>query len=157
MAQDDKKRTRVTFLHLDLGIGGAERLVVDSAVQLQKLGYNVRVLTSHHDMNHCFVETRETASKGGLHDVISVHGDWLPRYINISMFSRKENCRRFTALCGIIRMMYLSIVMIVKTLLSTEDFDHHVVFLDGLSASILLFNAFGFPVLFYCHFPDRYK
>lgn len=38
--------------------GGAERLVVDAAVGLQKLGHKIDIYTSHHDKNHCFEETR---------------------------------------------------------------------------------------------------
>lgn len=40
---------RVCFVHPDLGIGGAERLVVDAAVALQSKGHNVSMVTSHHD------------------------------------------------------------------------------------------------------------
>jgi hypothetical protein len=39
--------------------GGAERLVVDAAVGLQKLGHTVEIYTSHHDPAHCFDETRD--------------------------------------------------------------------------------------------------
>lgn len=49
---------RVTFIHLDLGIGGAERLVVDAALALKQSGHNVEFITSHHDKSHCFSETR---------------------------------------------------------------------------------------------------
>ena len=49
---------RISFIHPDLGIGGAERLVVDAAMGLKKLGYQVDVFTSHHDVNHCFEETK---------------------------------------------------------------------------------------------------
>ena len=34
---------RIAFLHPDLGIGGAERLVVDAAVALQQQGHDVTV------------------------------------------------------------------------------------------------------------------
>lgn len=44
-------------------LGGAERLVVDAAVGLQKLGHTVEMFTSHHDPDHCFDETRD----GGWH------------------------------------------------------------------------------------------
>lgn len=33
---------RVTFLHPDLGIGGAERLIVDAALALQRKGHQIR-------------------------------------------------------------------------------------------------------------------
>jgi len=39
--------------------GGAERLVVDAALGLQKLGHSVDIYTSHHDPSHCFEETRD--------------------------------------------------------------------------------------------------
>ncbi|EFX06253.1 alpha-mannosyltransferase [Grosmannia clavigera kw1407] len=53
----EKPRT-VVFLHPDLGIGGAERLVVDAAVGLQKRGHRVVIFTSHCDPAHCFDEVR---------------------------------------------------------------------------------------------------
>lgn len=49
----------VVFVHPDLGIGGAERLVVDAAVGLQSLGHKVTILTSYRDKNHCFEEARD--------------------------------------------------------------------------------------------------
>lgn len=39
----------VAFCHLDLGLGGAERFIVDSALELQGLGHKVHVYTSHFD------------------------------------------------------------------------------------------------------------
>jgi alpha-1,3/alpha-1,6-mannosyltransferase len=66
-----KSKFKVSFLHLDLGIGGAERLVVDSAFQLKKMGYEVKILTSHHDNKHSFMETNITG-KEGLKDNIEV-------------------------------------------------------------------------------------
>lgn len=50
---------RVVFLHPDLGIGGAERLVIDAAVGLQKNGHKVTIYTSHCDPSHCFDEARD--------------------------------------------------------------------------------------------------
>ena len=49
---------RVTILHLDLGIGGAEQLIVNMATVMKELGHEVLLLTSHHDKNHCFEETK---------------------------------------------------------------------------------------------------
>lgn len=54
-----RQRRRVIFVHPDLGIGGAERLVIDAAVGLQSMGHNVTVLTSYRDPNHCFEEARD--------------------------------------------------------------------------------------------------
>jgi len=55
----EKKAKTVVFLHPDLGIGGAERLVVDAAVGLQKRGHRVVIYTSHCDPAHCFEEARD--------------------------------------------------------------------------------------------------
>jgi alpha-1,3/alpha-1,6-mannosyltransferase len=49
---------RILFIHPDLGIGGAERLVVDAAVGLQDRGHEVTIYTSHCDPRHCFDEAR---------------------------------------------------------------------------------------------------
>lgn len=51
---------RVTILHLDLGIGGAEQLIVNVATVIKELGHEVTILTSHHDPSHCFEETKPT-------------------------------------------------------------------------------------------------
>jgi hypothetical protein len=37
-----EKKLKILILHLDLGIGGAERLIVDTALALQDLGHEVR-------------------------------------------------------------------------------------------------------------------
>jgi len=91
-----------------------------------------------------------------------VYGDWLPRYIDVGFITRfirrggPASDRRFTAICGIVRMLYISLVFALKSLLSLDGVGKgHIVFLDGLSASIPLINAIGLPVLFYCHFPDK--
>ena len=49
---------RILFIHPDLGIGGAERLVIDAAVGLQERGHVVTIYTSHCDRRHCFDEAR---------------------------------------------------------------------------------------------------
>ena len=58
---DDKAITprKIVFVHPDLGIGGAERLVIDAVVGLQSLGHKVTILTSHRDKNHCFEPARD--------------------------------------------------------------------------------------------------
>lgn len=53
------ERQRIVFFHPDLGIGGAERLIIDAAVGLQELGHTVRIYTSHCDPDHCFEEARD--------------------------------------------------------------------------------------------------
>lgn len=40
-----------------LCIGGAERLIVDAAVELASHGHAVHIFTAHHDRTRCFEET----------------------------------------------------------------------------------------------------
>lgn len=129
---------RVLFIHPDLGIGGAERLVVDAALALQKSGHSVQFLTNHHDPSHCFEETRDGTLK------VETVGDWLPR----SIFNK------FTAFCAYVRMLYATLYA-TFVLSRQENFD--VIFVDSISIGIpLLKFAAGSPkIIFYCHFPDQ--
>lgn len=56
---DRTKSKTIVFFHPDLGIGGAERLVIDAAVGLQNRGYRIVIFTSHCDKGHCFEEARD--------------------------------------------------------------------------------------------------
>ncbi|KAI9274578.1 alpha-1,3/1,6-mannosyltransferase ALG2 [Phascolomyces articulosus] len=130
-----EKRLKVAFIHPDLGIGGAERLVVDAAVGLQSKGHDVIFYTSHHDPNHCFEETRDGTLK------VNVRGDWLPR----TVFGR------FYILCAILRQIVLAFSLIYQ-----DDEKYDVLFIDQLSACIPLFKSLSSArVLFYCHHPDK--
>jgi hypothetical protein len=45
-AGQEQKSDAVAFVHIDLGVGGAERFIIDSAVQVQELGHPVTIFTS---------------------------------------------------------------------------------------------------------------
>lgn len=49
---------KIIVLHLDLGIGGAEQLIVSVSKVVQELGHDVTLMTTHHDINHAFEETK---------------------------------------------------------------------------------------------------
>ena len=66
-------KKKIVFLHPDLGIGGAERLVVDAALALKSHGHSVHFVTNHHDPKHCFEETINGQFN------VTVIADWLPR------------------------------------------------------------------------------
>jgi hypothetical protein len=51
-------KLNILILHLDLGIGGAEQLMITIARCLQETDHNIEILTTHHDKNHCFDETK---------------------------------------------------------------------------------------------------
>lgn len=129
---------RILFVHPDLGIGGAERLVVDAAIALQNKGHSVSFLTNHHNPNHCFDETINGTLK------VETVGDWLPR----SVFGK---CSAF---CAYFRMVYAALYT-VFFLSKAHKID--VIFCDQISLGIPIFRlASNQPkVLFYCHFPDQ--
>jgi alpha-1,3/alpha-1,6-mannosyltransferase len=129
-----RRRRRVVFVHPDLGVGGAERLVVDAAVGLQSSGYEVSVFTSRHDSTRCFSETSD-----GTLDV-RVYGDFLPRHLF-------GTCH---LLCAWLRHLWLCFALIVVG----GKFDAAVV--DQISLGVPLLQLVRRrPVLFYCHFPDK--
>jgi alpha-1,3/alpha-1,6-mannosyltransferase len=68
MSEGEKKKT-ILFFHPDLGIGGAERLIIDAAVGLQNRGHKVAIFTSHCDPKHCFDEARD-----GMAQLSTTHG-----------------------------------------------------------------------------------
>jgi alpha-1,3/alpha-1,6-mannosyltransferase len=124
---------QVAFVHPDLGIGGAERLVVDAAVGLVGKGVKVVMYTSHHDPSHSFAETND-----GTLDV-RVYGDFLPRSI----------LGRGHILCATLRGIYLSLAMLV----GGGGWD--VIIVDQLSVPVPILMVSGAKIIFYCHFPDQ--
>ncbi|KAF5979367.1 alpha-1 3 alpha-1 6-mannosyltransferase [Fusarium coicis] len=139
MASDAKDKDSIVFFHPDLGIGGAERLVVDAAVGLQERGHRVVIFTNHCDPKHCFDECRD-----GTLDV-RVRGHWL---IPMSILSR------LTILCAILRHVHLLIHIALSGELQALRPLAFIV--DQLSAGLPLMRyiAPASPILFYCHFPD---
>jgi len=81
----------IAILHPDLGIGGAEQLIINIALALQENGAIVRMYTPRYDPNRCFEDSK-------LLDV-EVRGSIFPRSIFGKCF----------ALCAYIRMMLCAI------------------------------------------------
>ncbi|XP_070492255.1 alpha-1,3/1,6-mannosyltransferase ALG2 [Chironomus tepperi] len=129
---------RVLFLHPDLGIGGAERLVIDAALALKNCGHTVSFLTNHHDKSHCFEETRNGTLE------VKVVGDWIPRNI----------FGKFYAFCAYFRMVYAAFYVV---LFQSKEEKIDLIFCDIISLGIpILKYAKNNPkILFYCHFPDQ--
>ncbi|RPA91011.1 UDP-Glycosyltransferase/glycogen phosphorylase [Choiromyces venosus 120613-1] len=130
-------KKRILFIHPDLGIGGAERLVVDAAVGLQERGHSVTIYTSHCDKRHCFDEARD-----GTLDVRVAGNSIIPPNL----------LGRFSILCAILRQVHLSLTLLLTNEISKYDY----IFIDQLSAAIPLLRFFSpkTKILFYCHFPD---
>lgn len=129
---------RVLFLHPDLGIGGAERLVIDAALALKNCGHTVSFLTNHHDKSHCFEETRNGTLE------VKVVGDWIPRNI----------FGKFYAFCAYFRMVYAAFYVV---LFQSKEEKIDLIFCDLISLGIplLKYAKHNPKILFYCHFPDQ--
>lgn len=127
-------KSNIVFLHPDLGIGGAERLVVDAALALKQKGHNVHFVTTHHDTTHCFIETKDGTLP------VTVVGDWIPRTF----------LGRFYALFMYLRMVYAALYVILFSELNPD-----IVFCDLVSACVPVLKLFKKRTLFYCHFPDQ--
>ena len=129
---------KIAFIHPDLGIGGAERLVVDAAVGLKQRGFKITIYTSHCDKSHAF----EEVSNGDLY--VKVYGDFLPTNF----------LKKFQILFAIIRQFFL----VMKLILTKEVKEYDYFIVDQLSFCIPFLSIFGRPdsrILFYCHFPDQ--
>ncbi|EFA03871.1 Alpha-1,3/1,6-mannosyltransferase ALG2-like Protein [Tribolium castaneum] len=128
-------KRKVAFIHPDLGIGGAERLVLDVASALSKQGNEIILLTNHFDKNHAFEELKNGEFP------VQVYGDWLPRHL----------FGRFQALCAYIRMIYLTLVYAIFYR-TTQKPD--VYFVDLIPMAVPILKLFGEKVIYYCHHPD---
>lgn len=124
---------RVAILHPDLGIGGAEMLIINLALALKAKGYGVKVYTPHFDPNRCFKECEQLD--------IEVIGSWFPR----TMLGG-----RLIAFCAYMRMFFAAIWL---TMFSGETFDYYI--MDQVSFPMPVLRVFSSRILFYCHFPDK--
>lgn len=130
---------RIAFVHPDLGLGGAERLVVDAAAELAARGHVVDVYTSYYDPSRSFDETRTGAFS------VLVAGGWFPRHV----FGRLH------AICAVIRCALASLYVAWRVYAGAVP-PYDVVVVDQVAASVplLRFLLQNTRILFYCHFPD---
>lgn len=133
MERKGNSKLNIAIIHPDLGIGGAERLIVDAAVELASHGHNVRIFTAHHDKNRCFEETVSGSFP------VTVYGSFLPRHIFY----------RLHAVCAYLRCIFVALCV----LFLWRSFD--VILADQVSVVIPLLKVKkSTKVVFYCHFPD---
>ncbi|XP_048234098.1 alpha-1,3/1,6-mannosyltransferase ALG2 isoform X2 [Ricinus communis] len=96
MEKQRSSKLNIAIIHPDLGIGGAERLIVDAAVELASCGHNVHIFTAHHDNNRCFEETLAGTFP------VTVYGSFLPRHIFY----------RLHAVCAYMRCIFVALCML---------------------------------------------
>ena len=134
-----RQKKQVVFIHLDLGIGGAEQLVLNLAAASQDAGHDVTIVTSRCSQNHCFSQVKKP--DGRLCTNVKVWGKFLPS--DVMGFG--------TAICSSIRMLYLS-YWTAKRFGRTAN----CIFLDVLPTAIPFLTAWvDCGILYYCHFPDK--
>ncbi|KAH8696349.1 hypothetical protein BGW36DRAFT_297637 [Talaromyces proteolyticus] len=158
--------SNVIIIHPDLGIGGAERLIIDVALALQNRGHQVTIYTSHRDESHCFEEARD-----GTLDV-RVRGNTV---FPALLFGR------FHLLMAMLRQLHLTISVLTEMGRTDKkrnssrdglDFQDDIFIIDQLPACVPILKLFGERfashgiqnnnhnrykqrILFYCHFPDQ--
>uniref|UniRef100_A0A6B2L685 Alpha-1,3/1,6-mannosyltransferase ALG2 n=1 Tax=Arcella intermedia TaxID=1963864 RepID=A0A6B2L685_9EUKA len=121
-----------------MGIGGAEKLIVEAAVGVQEAGHSVTIYTAYHNPHP---KLSFPATHDGSLDV-RVHGNWLP-YQAVGKFQLVKALLRFT---------WLSFVVLYEHKKNPYD----VIFVDQISATLPIIKFFsGVKVVFYCHFPDQ--
>jgi alpha-1,3/alpha-1,6-mannosyltransferase len=124
----------VVFAHPALGLGGAERLVLDAAMELRARRHSIVLLTTRRAPARAFPE----AVDGSLD--VRVHGHRLPTQI----------AGRLRVPCAVARMAWLAVAL--RRLEERPD----VVICDQVAHAIpLLRRVARAPVVFYCHHPDR--
>jgi alpha-1,3/alpha-1,6-mannosyltransferase len=133
------RKKKIIFIHLDLGIGGAEQLVLNLAAASQDAGHEVTIVTSRCSQSHCFSQVKKPDGRLCTH--VRVWGKFLPT--NVLGVG--------TALCSSIRMLYLS-YWTAKRFGRTAD----CIVLDVLPTAIPFLTTWvKSGILYYCHFPDK--
>ncbi|KAL3252861.1 hypothetical protein MRX96_054768 [Rhipicephalus microplus] len=171
-AGDSAEPKKVCLVHLDLGVGGAERLMVDVGLALRSKGNPVQIITTHHDKNHCFPETLDEPLQGG---VISRHfcglliqdsshkqdvllylqllltlAPKLPVVVVVGDWLPRSILGRFYALCSYVRMMVAAMYIVW-----CSDIQPDIIICDQVSACVpILRMCRDARIVFYCHFPD---
>ncbi|EFJ42161.1 hypothetical protein VOLCADRAFT_67522 [Volvox carteri f. nagariensis] len=140
MAPKAKNGLRVAFIHPDLGIGGAERLVVDAATELVRCGNHVDMYTAYYDPKRCFEETKT----GGF--AVFTAGSWFPRHVY----------GRMLALCAYVRCVLVALHIAWRCYKPGPKAAYDVVIADQVAVVVPIVKLLmpSTKVLFYCHFPD---
>ena len=164
------RRPHIVFVHLDLGIGGAEQLVVnlasaslgpstpgyaaaafddDSASASSSsvlLDANVSIYPPHRSPAHCFDVVRPP--DGILAPSVRIRGAFLP--VNVPLFLL-GGPRVGTALCSTLRMVYLTYCAAREC----PNADAFVIDVLPTGLPMLICWSMAKSALFYCHFPDK--
>ncbi len=123
----------IAMLHPDLGLGGAERWVVDTALGLRALGHAVTVYTANHPREACFPETLDGRVPVQVVDTgvpFELAGHLRAPLSVMRMRAVARACARHRQADWVLCDLVAHIVPLARRII-------------------------GRPVAFYCHFPDR--
>jgi glycosyltransferase involved in cell wall biosynthesis len=138
IADSPVKPLKLVFIHLDLGIGGAEQLVLQLARAGQDNGHEITLVTTRCDPDHCFAAV---APGGPLHSNLRIYGNWIPP----QLFGAA------TAIMSTLRIFYLTWQVCRRH----RDADVCVVDVLPTSLPLLYWMLPSAATFFYCHFPDQ--
>lgn len=126
--------TRIAFFHPNLGIGGAERLILDIAESFQRKNHKVTIFTNYYSKNHCFESSKEI-------DIISAF-QWIPDTI----------FGAFGVYLATLKMFLLTLYFLLF-----HQYFYDITFVDQIGViSTPFLKIFNKKVIFYCHFPDQF-
>lgn len=122
---------KIAVLHPDLGIGGAERLMVDLTHAVMIDNKDTTVWTCHYDPNHCFADTKDLK--------IEQRGSKIPRGI-----------------FGFGHILFSLISFLWLTICAALQSGADVFIVDCISAWLPILKLLRpkAKIIFYCHFPD---
>ncbi|KAI0559885.1 Glycosyltransferase [Gracilaria domingensis] len=124
----------VVFIHPDLGIGGAERFIVDAALSLQKHSHQTTIFTPHFDPTRCFNDVAPSSA--------SVHVRCINPFVPRSILGRFQ---------AILTSLRCALVALYVCLFCQLD----VAVVDIVSFPLLILSLFRVKSVFYCHYPDK--
>lgn len=126
--------SNVLWLHPDLGIGGAERFLVDVVKSLHDRNIDVDIVVNHYNEEYSFYDTKTFR----IHKIAS----FIPRHI----------FNKFHAIFAYFKMSLLAI----WCALHFRNKRIHTIVVDQVTTPLPVLKWF-FPeshLIFYCHFPD---
>ncbi|ODV59605.1 GDP-Man:Man(1)GlcNAc(2)-PP-dolichol alpha-1,3-mannosyltransferase [Ascoidea rubescens DSM 1968] len=149
---DLRNKVKIALIHPDLGIGGAERLMVDIAIGLQNLGHTITIHTNFFDPNHCFKEDCSQLK-------IETYAQGIPN----TFFNK------FYILINNLKQIYLILYVLF---FYNETYDFFIIDQNPISILFIFLYRFWLKLfinilildekrykiprcLFYCHFPDQ--
>ena len=122
---------KFAFIHADLVLGGAEKLILDMAKVLSKKEENeITIYTNTKQINNNF----EISEKIKIKKILS--------------FLPKTFLNKFKAIFSYIRILLMTLYII----LFEKKYDVYI--LDQISFPLIILKLFRKKTIFYCHYPD---